>query len=345
MKKIITVLIVSLLAVTIGLICGCSKEDDSWKTNENYDLSVPVLNQDGWYLVFEDDFDGSALNENITFGERYNGNKEIWTTSPHAIRWESDDKNKPEQACYWCPELVEVKDSNAIIYSRYENNHRCDGDCPEEARFTSGIETRKIVGDNHNNKGTNDELLFSQAFGYFECRVKLPKSQGLWSAFWLQSPNMRKVGNEGKDGTEIDVYESAFINSKQSKMGHALLWDGYSKDGKVSDYISELEQDLYDGYHTFALKWTPEYYVFYIDGTATWATSDGDVSRVKEFLRLTVEIDAGNGWGPHGQKIGDFEHSAAADDFMIDYVKVWQNENYEQFIQDDSEFEGNLDLG
>ncbi len=30
---------------------------------------------------------------------------------------------------------------------------------------------------------------------------------------------------------------------------------------------------------------------------------------------------------------------------MIDYVKVWQNENYEQFIQDDSEFEGNLDLG
>ena len=201
------------------------------------------------------------------------------------------------------------------------------------------------MGDNNNNKGTNDELLFSQAFGYFECRVKLPKSQGLWSAFWLQSPNMRKVGNEGKDGTEIDVYESAFINSKQSKMGHALLWDGYSKDGKVSDYIGELEQDLYDGYHTFALKWTPEYYVFYIDGTATWATSDGDVSRVKEFLRLTVEIDAGNGWGPHGQKIGNFEHSAAADDFMIDYVKVWQNENYEQFIQDDSEFEGNLDLG
>ena len=85
--------------------------------------------------------------------------------------------------------------------------------------------------------------------------------------------------------------------------------------------------------------------MFYIDGTATWATSDGDVSRVKEFLRLTVEIDAGNVWGPHGQKIGDFEHSAAADDFMIDYVKVWQNENYEQFIQDDSEFEGNLDLG
>lgn len=345
MKKFITVLIVSLLIVGVCLICGCSKTDDSWKTNEKYDLSVPVLNQDGWYLVFEDDFEGSALNENITFGEKYNGNKEIWTTSPHAIRWESNDESKPGQACYWCPEMVEVKDSNAIIHSRYEDNHTCDGDCPKEARFTSGIETRKIVGDNNNNKGTNDELLFSQAFGYFECRVKFPNSKGLWSAFWLQSPNMRKVGNEGKDGTEIDVYESAFINSKKSEMGHALLWDGYGKDGKVSGYIGALEQDLYDGYHTFALKWTPEYYVFYIDGVATWATDDGDVSRVKEFLRLTVEIDAGDEWGPHGKKIGAFDDSKAADDFMIDYVKVWQNEGYEQFIQDDSEFEGSLDLG
>lgn len=345
MKKIITVLIISVLIVGVCLICGCSKTDDSWKTNEKYDLSVPVLNQDGWYLVFEDDFEGSALNENITFGEKYNGSKEIWTTSPHAIRWESNDENKPGQACYWCPEMVEVRDSNAIIHSRYEDNHTCDGGCPKEARFTSGIETRKIVGDNNNNKGTNDELLFSQAFGYFECRVKLPKSQGLWSAFWLQSPNMRRVGNEGKDGTEIDVYESAFINSKKSEMGHALLWDGYGKDGKVSDYIGPLEQDLYDGYHTFALKWTPEYYVFYIDGVATWATDDGDVSQVKEFLRLTVEIDAGDEWGPHGKKIGGFDDSKAADDFMIDYVKVWQNEGYEQFIQDDSEFEGSLDLG
>lgn len=244
------------------MLSGCSKkQDNSWQ-EKGYDLSVPVLNEDGWYLVFENDFDGSTLNENITFGERYNGNKEIWTTSPHAIRWESDEKNKPEQACWWCPEMVEVKDSNAIIHSRFEDNHTCDGDCPSTGRFTSGIETRLISGDSNDNKGTADTLLFSQAFGYFECRVKIPDSDGLWSAFWLQSSNQRKVGNAGEDGTEIDVFESAFHGSKESKMGHALLWDGYGKDGKVEDYIGLLEQDLYDGYHTYALKWTPEYYVF-----------------------------------------------------------------------------------
>ena len=128
-------------------------------------------------------------------------------------------------------------------------------------------------------------------------------------------------------------------------MGHSLLCDCYGKAGRVADYIGELEQDLYDGYHTFALKWTPDYYVYYIDGKATWATDAGDVSKVKEFLRLTVEIDAGDGWGPHGQKIGQFSHNNKYnDDFLIDYVKVWQNENYEQYIRDDSAFEGTVDM-
>ena len=349
MKKYIIAAVAAaaiIIAVTaIALFSRSKRQDESWKNNEKYDLSLPVLNSDGWYLVFEDDFSGNSLNEGIVFGERYTGNKEIWTTSPHAVRWESNDADKPEQACWWCPEMVEVKDSNLIVHSRYEENHTCSGSCPSKGRFTGGIETRIISGDNNNNKGTEDTLLFSQAFGYFECRVKFPDADGMWSAFWLQSSNMRKVGNEGEDGTEIDIYESAFRKSKSSKMGHALLWDGYGKDAKSSPYITALEQDLYDGYHTFALKWTPEYYVFYIDGKATWATDDGDVSKVREFLRLTVEIDAGDGWGPHGQKIGQFDDGNSQNTyFMVYYVKVWQNENYEQYIKDDSEFSGSVDL-
>lgn len=346
MKKYIFAVLLIIIVIVGVTLCSCSKhQDDSWKENEKYDLSVPVLNEDGWYLVFEDDFNGDSLNEGITFGEKYQGNKEIWTTSPHAIRWESNDEDKPEQACWWCPEMVEVKDSNLVVHSRYEENHTCNGDCPSKGRFTGGIETRIITGDNNNNKGTEDTLLFAQAFGYFECRVKFPGADGMWSAFWLQSSNMRKIGNEGEDGTEIDVYESAFRKSKTPKMGHALLWDGYGEKAKSSPYIADMEQDLYDGYHTFALKWTPEYYVFYVDGKATWATDDGGVSKVKEFLRLTVEIDAGDGWGPHGQKIGQFDDSNSNDtDFLVDYVKVWQNENYEQYIKDDNEFSGSVDL-
>ena len=61
-----------------------------------------------------------------------------------------------EDCCYWCHNMAEVKNSKFIVHSRYEDNYKCDGDCPVKGRFTSGIETRKIVGDNNNNKGTND---------------------------------------------------------------------------------------------------------------------------------------------------------------------------------------------
>ncbi len=341
MKKLLALSICVIIALTAAFsLVGCKEED--WR-KDAYDLSLPVLGEDGWYMVFEDNFDGTSLNENITFGENYEGNTQIWTTSPHAIRWESNDPDKPEQNVYWCPETVSVADGNLHIRSFYSENHVCsDGSCPKTGRFTGGIETRAIVGDPDDNKGTSDDILFSQAFGYFETRVKFPDAKGLWSAFWLQSSNMRKVGAEGVDGTEIDVYESAFINNK-TKMGHALLWNGYGEFAKVDDYILDTGTDLYDGYHTFALKWTPLYYVFYIDGQPTWASMGGGVSHVKEFLRLTVEIDAGDGYGPHGQKIGKFNEESESI-FYVDYVKVWQNSSYAQYEISDDYFGGDLDL-
>lgn len=346
MKKVMGLIIgIVLILAGICAIVVCNlpqKNDESWK-EKGFDLSLPTLGENGWYMVFEDDFEGDGLNQNIQFGERYTGAREIWTTSPHAIRWKSDDASLPEQACWWCPNMVEVKDGNAIVHARYESDHQCDGDCPAAGRFTGGIETRKIVGDNNNNKGSQDELLFSQAFGYFEVRAKLPDTDGLWSAFWLQSSNQRKISSEGVNGTEIDVFESAFRHNRQSRMGHALLWNGYGAFAKSDTIINTLEQNLYDGYHTYALKWTPEYYVFYIDGKPTWATMGGGVSKVKEFLRLTVEIDAGDGSGPHGQKIGQFSHESDSE-FLIDYVKVWQNENYEPYTIDNSKFPGDLDM-
>lgn len=49
-------------------------------------------------------------------------------------------------------------------------------------------------------------------------------------------------------------------------------------------------------------------------------------------------------WGPHGQKIGRFNDDAAADDFCVDYVKVYQNENYLSAVRPDSDFTGSFDL-
>lgn len=39
-----------------------------------------------------------------------------------------------------------------------------------------------------------------------------------------------------------------------------------------------------------------------------------------------------------------FDDTKAAEDFEVKYIKVYQNSNYEQYIQDDFEFDGSVDL-
>lgn len=345
MKKTMKILAAAVCLCMTGVcLASCGKPqntqlhmDKTFMERADVDLSLPELGKDGWYEVFTDTFDRDTLNDGSVIGAYRNadGTKgadittDIWAYSPHySHRWETQNNN-PRETSYWCSEMVTLKDGKVEIKSYETDHHECDV-CPEVGRFSGGIETRRTNPD-----GTQ-EMLFEQAYGYFEATVKCPDANGLWSAFWLQSQNQGKISHEGLDGTEIDVYESAFQQNR-TWMGHALLWNGYGSFGRVDDAILDTGKDLYDGYHTFALKWTPEYYVWYIDGEATWASKGGGVSKVKEFLRLTVEMDAGDAWGPHGQIIGEFD-SDTEPVFYIEEVKVYQNSNYQPYILSDDAF-------
>lgn len=328
----------------------------------NYNGSNTYVNNEGWYLTLSDNFDNEEA-----YSDNYGLNKDIWAASRHDLRWASDKKNHPEYANIWCPNMITVKDSKVIIKASYEDNHNCEV-CNSygytKGRFTSGFETRnealvvdsngKPILDANGKRQYKSNILWGQAFGYFETSIRFPNMDGMWSAFWLQGNEMREIGYDGKDGTEIDIYESAFRkdNDKMSRMGHALLWNGYGKSGKVAGHIGKLEQNLYDGkFHTFSLLWTPECYIFFIDGYATWATDAGGICRVPEFMRFTNEIDAGDGWGPHGQKIGQFDHNSIAT-MEVEYVRVYQKQSYLESIapsidgkeySKDNNFESNYD--
>jgi len=99
----------------------------------------------------------------------------------------------------------------------------------------------------------------------------------------------------GEDGTEIDIYESSFVKENPMKTGNALHCDAHAplfcrSGGNVTD----VKKNLYDGeYHKYSFLWTSEYYVFYVDGEAVWASDAGGVSKAPEYLRLTVEIRDG----------------------------------------------------
>ena len=264
----------------------------------------------GWYVTMDERFEGDTL-------------PELWGTSPHGLR------NKE----YWCDNMVpRPSDGTVKILAAALEDNVCDV-CPAQGEFASGIETRKMVDGKR-------VRTFEQAFGYYECRVKVPVNTGLWSAFWLQTDTQSRLGSNGKDGSEIDIFESAFYNDNPRLHGNAVHWDGYSgKFYRMADRVTDTGVDLYDGdWHTYGLLWTPENYTFFVDGTAVWQTNAGGVCRVPAYLRLTVEIRRGE-YGPYGARMGDFtntkENPAV---FEIDYVKVWQHTDFLKSIKSPDDF-------
>lgn len=153
---------------------------------------------------------------------------------------------------------------------------------------------------------------FEKAFGYFEARMQLHQSRGHWPAFWLFNDSVNNVGDEGRDGTEIDIMEVPWLDDR---VNFALHWDGYGADHK-SKGTSFTVPGLTKGWHTFGLWWSPEEYRFYVDGKELWTSKDGGVCQVPLYIKLSDEAE-NNGWA------GDIRQAKLPDETLVDYVRVY----------------------
>jgi beta-glucanase (GH16 family) len=151
---------------------------------------------------------------------------------------------------------------------------------------------------------------YEHAFGYYVARVQLQRQPGHWSAFWLYNDSVNKVGDEGRDGTEIDIYEKPWLNDR---VQHALHWDGYGEHLRSAPFKADVP-GVMEGFHTFGLLWTKDEYVFYVDGKETWRTSAGGVCQVPLYIKLSDEI---------GEWAGAIGTANLPDSFLVDYVRVY----------------------
>lgn len=158
------------------------------------------------------------------------------------------------------------------------------------------------------------KYLFEQAYGYFEVRCKLTPIAGINPAFWLMCDSAGSVGIPGgTDGAEIDIIEAHAFD--REVVQHALHWDGYEEAHGTANKELYIP-GIYEGFHTFALEWNADEYIFYIDGEETWRTSAGGVCATRVYLKLTLGI---GGWtGP----INALE--LPVDAMVVDYVRVYE---------------------
>jgi len=162
--------------------------------------------------------------------------------------------------------------------------------------------------------GTQNHLM--TRYGYFECRAKLQQSAGNWAAFWIQSPLIAKGEDPAEYGAEIDILEH-FKKLGTDIVSHNVHW-AYGPNQQSTGGMQSYLEGVSEGFHTFALEWTPEQYTFFVDGYKFYEVKEG-ISHIEEYIILSMELPS---------KVEEMKNAKLPDEFVIDYVKVFKNKAY-----------------
>ena len=258
--------------------------------------------------------------------------------------------------CTWRDDMSFVRPSqtpgigNELVVSFKKDPSLAPSDVPQVFKDnwirSGGVTTRErspgtegINGNTGVDRG--DTAVFENAYGYYEGRIQFDSIRGMWGAFWLMGFQVDYFADHphshGAMGTEIDIVETFHSWRTEGPLAphgfnSALHWDGYGPehDGTSMDYTSDMVgTNVYDGsFHTFAVEWSPQEYVFYLDGKEIGRNRDGDtvglhgmmhVTPNPTYVKLSIEAAAWAG----GQ--GDDNPIVVKDagEFRVDYVSVW----------------------
>jgi beta-glucanase (GH16 family) len=158
--------------------------------------------------------------------------------------------------------------------------------------------------------GTQGLLMIK--YGFFECLAQVQKSPGVWAAFWIQSPQISQGEDPALFGAEIDIME-CFRKLGPDIISHNVHW-AYGPHQQTTHGMQSYLPGVSDGFHTFALEWLPDKYVFYVDGLKFYEVTQG-LSHIQEYLILSME---------YPNKKEETAKTVFPDVFVVDYVRVYQ---------------------
>ncbi len=183
---------------------------------------IPVASEDGWRLVWQDEFDGDEINP------------ENWTYDIGGWGWGNGEAqyytNRPENA--------RVENGLLVIEARQEKF--------EDKYYTSA---RLLT-----------QGLQAFQYGRIEARIKVPSGGGTWPAFWMlgdnfgretADPNQSNWPNVG----EIDIME--YVGREPDLVVGTVHGPGYAGAGGLTKW-NRQDYPIADDFHTFAIEWDYE---------------------------------------------------------------------------------------
>ncbi|MFJ5543979.1 ricin-type beta-trefoil lectin domain protein [Micromonospora chalcea] len=164
---------------------------------------------------------------------------------------------------------------------------------------------------------------FAQAYGRFEARIKVPRGQGLWPAFWMLGNDIGT--NPWPSSGEIDIMEN--VGYAPSTVWGTLHGPGYSGGSGVGASTSlPGGQALADAFHTFAVDWAPDSITWYLDGVAYSRKTPADIGGNRWVFDhpffMIMNVAVGGNWPGSPDGSTTFPQT-----MTIDYVRVqaWDN--------------------
>lgn len=268
-----------------------------------------------WELVWSDEFDGTELDES-----KWNYRLDFWGKRSPTF---SKDVIVDGNSCLHLPLVLK----DGVYRSAHLQTGSLTYDIPKD---TDGFWPF----------GKFEKAKFMHKFGYYEIRCKVPKSNGWHAAFWIQAPGIGSHPDPKYCGVEIDIMESYRLPSEGTIIG-GIGYGGYGKDMRwPGHYKYKLENP--DDFHTYAVDWSEEGYIYYIDGVEVGRqmAPECPVSHVEEFILVSTEChgyhrafggdttdddtslagDAGV-WG--GKPVPELFNSEPGEEYVVDYVRVF----------------------
>jgi len=137
----------------------------------------------------------------------------------------------------------------------------------------------------------------SWTYGYMEAAIWLPKGKGTWPAFWMMPDDFSR----GWPGCgEIDIMEEVGYHANYTSSSiHCMKY--YHAIGTQKTH-EQLTAGAEDGYHIYALEWTPDALKFYVDRKLhfTFAndnTGNDDTWPFNKNFYLILNLAWGGDWG------------------------------------------------
>jgi beta-glucanase (GH16 family) len=256
-------------------------------------LATPTLCKADWQLVWSDEFDqpdGSV---------------------PDSTKWSYDTGGGG-----WGNNELEY-------YTSRTNNVRIVG-----GQLVIEADQESFGGSSYTSGRLLTQDKWSWTYGRIEARIRIPRGQGIWPAFWMLGNNIGSVG--WPTCGEIDIMENIGKTSDQGT-DHGTIHGPQSGGdynggaGVSGTYTLPGGVALADDFHVYAVEWTTNKIQWFVDTnlyfTVTPASLSGGSTWVftqPEFLTLNVAV--GGNWPGYPDGTTVFPQQ-----MLVDYVRVYSN--------------------